>query len=96
MTSSISYEQRKKLADELKELTKDQYEEVFRIIKRSGATYSENSNGIFFDLNTLPNDSVEVLSRFMELVLSQRVEEKRRLDDLAYYRLVKEEGEGAK
>ena len=88
---TVTYDQRKKLAEELKVLSKDQYEEVYRIIKRTGAPYSENSNGIFFDLNVIADDIVLQLADFIHLVRLQEAEEKRRLEDLAYYRTVKEE-----
>lgn len=91
MTSVISYEQKKILSEELKELTKDQYEEVFRIIKRNAASYSENSNGIFFDLTTLDNEVTVQLNDYMSLVKAQRNEEKQRIEDLEYYRHEKDE-----
>lgn len=94
MASVSIYERRKKLAEELKVLSKDQYEEVYRIIKRAGAPYSENSNGIFFDLNVIAEEVVDQLAHFIQLVRLQEQEEKRRLDDLAYYRTVKEEESG--
>jgi len=90
-SATVTYDQRKKLAEELKVLSKDQYEEVYRIIKRAGAPYSENSNGIFFDLNVIAEEVVDQLAHFIQLVRLQEQEEKRRLDDLAYYRTVKEE-----
>jgi hypothetical protein len=89
------YERRKKLAEELKILSKDQYEEVYRIIKRAGAPYSENSNGIFFDLNVVTDEVADQLAHFIQLVRIQEADEKRRLDDLAYYRTVKDEEEAA-
>jgi hypothetical protein len=89
--ATVTYDQRKKLAEELKVLSKDQYEEVYRIVKRAGAPYSENSNGIFFDLNVIADDIVLQLADFIHLVRLQEAEEKRRLEDLAYYRTVKEE-----
>ena len=89
----VSYDRRKKLAEDLKNLTKDQYEEIYRIIKRAGISYSENSNGVFFDLNIVDDAVAESLIHFMELVAMQQAEEKRRNDELAYYRTVKEEEE---
>lgn len=89
----VSYDRRKKLAEDLKNLTKDQYEEIYRIIKRAGISYSENSNGVFFDLNVVDDAVAESLIHFMELVAMQQAEEKRRSDELAYYRTVKEEEE---
>lgn len=91
--SVVSYDQRKKLAEDLKNLTKDQYEEIYRIIKRAGISYSENSNGVFFDLNVVNDAVAESLIHFMKLVAMQQAEEKRRSDELAYYRTVKEEEE---
>ena len=91
MVDPVTYEQRKILAEELKELTKDQYEEIFRIIKRNTASYSENSNGIFFDLSTLENETVSMLVDYMHLVKTQRTDEKRRMEDLEYYKHEKEE-----
>ncbi len=49
----LEYDMKKKFLDELKNLDKAEYEEMFRIIKTNEVSYSENSNGIFFDLNTL-------------------------------------------
>jgi hypothetical protein len=95
MAVNNGYDLRKKLAEELKVLSKDQYEEVYRIIKRAGAPYSENSNGIFFDLNVVADEVIDQLTHFIQLVRLQEAEEKRRLDDLAYYRTVKEEEDAA-
>jgi hypothetical protein len=95
MAVNNGYDLRKKLAEELKVLSKDQYEEVYRIIKRAGAPYSENSNGIFFDLNVVADEVIDQLAHFIQLVRLQEAEEKRRLDDLAYYRTVKEEEDAA-
>jgi hypothetical protein len=88
--ASVSYEQKKILAEELKELTKDQYEEIYRIIKRAGTPYSENSNGIFFDLASVDASVASQLIEYMNLVKAQRNEEKQRMKDLEYYRNEKE------
>jgi hypothetical protein len=88
--SSVSYEQKKVLAEELKELTKDQYEEIYRIVKRAGIPYSENSNGIFFDLASMDGSVASQLIEYMNLVKAQRNEEKQRMKDLEYYRHEKE------
>ena len=95
MAVNGGYDRRKRLAEELKVLSKDQCEEVYRIIKRAGAPYSENSNGIFFDLNVVAEDVIEQLAHFIQLVRLQEAEEKRRLEDLAYYRTAKDEEEAA-
>jgi hypothetical protein len=59
------YEQRKLFSDEVKLLTKDEMEEIYRILKLSKAEFSENSNGVFFDVSKLPAEVFEKLQTFM-------------------------------
>jgi len=66
------YEQRKLFLDDLKSLTKDEYEEIYRILKRNQVDFSENSNGIFFDLVAVSPEVFELLQTFMELCKTQR------------------------
>lgn len=80
--SKQDYETRKSLADELKVLAKEEYEEVFRIIKRAGVAYSENSNGVHFDLSSVNAECVEQISKFLELCKTQRVEQEVRSKEL--------------
>ena len=42
------YEQRKLFADEVKLLTRNEMEEIYKLLKAKKAEYSENSNGVFF------------------------------------------------
>ncbi len=76
------YEQRKNFLEELKRLTRDQHEEVFRIIKRNEIEYSENSNGIFFDISLLPLDIFKQLEQFIELSKEQSKSEENRTSEL--------------
>ena len=76
------YEQRKQYLEDLKRLSKDEYIEVFRIIKHHNVEYSENSNGIFFDLNTLDSAVFEDLSKFMKLCKTQRTNEAARANEM--------------
>jgi hypothetical protein len=80
--SKQEYETRKSLAEELKVLAKEEYEEVFRIIKRAGVSYSENSNGVHFDLSSVNTECVEQISKFLELCKTQRVEQEMRSKEL--------------
>ena len=66
------YDQRKLFLDDLKLLTKDEHEEIFRIIKRNQVDFSENSNGIFFDLVGVSSEVFELLKIFMELCKTQK------------------------
>lgn len=81
------YEQRKQVLDDIKTqgLTKEEYEELFRIIKRNNIEYSENSNGIFFDLNTVPDTVIAKIMGFLQFCKEQRKSEEVRTHDLEFY-----------
>jgi hypothetical protein len=61
------YERRKICLEELKTLTREQYDEVFRIIKRNEVEFTENSNGIFFDMLQISNETLRQLENIIEL-----------------------------
>jgi len=61
--SKEDYDSRKELLENMKVLSKTEKEDIFRIIKRENEQFSENSNGIFFDLATIKNTTfVEILN----------------------------------
>ncbi len=76
--SKSEYEQRKQMLDDLKQLSKDEYKEVFRIIKNHNAEFTENSNGVFFDLNLLSTEAFDDLLKYMTLCKEQRANEQSR------------------
>lgn len=71
--SSEEYERRKKVWETIKSLNKSEQEELFRIIKNHGVEYSENTNGIFFDVGKLDNQILEKISKFIEFCQQNRV-----------------------
>ena len=73
-----AYERRKQFLDDTKTLEKEEHHEIFRILKKNDVEYSENSNGIFFDINTVAEEVFEKLVAFMELCKTQRSDEKKR------------------
>ena len=75
MSNPPTLENKKQFLEELKVLTKDEYGEIFRIIKNNNVEYSENSNGIFFDLNVVDDEVFLKLTKFMELCLATRNDE---------------------
>jgi hypothetical protein len=77
-----TYEMKKQLLEELKVLSKEEYEEVFRIIKRANVEYTENSNGVFFDLNNCADEVCTKLDQFLELCKTQRMNEEQRSQTL--------------
>ena len=77
------YEQRKNFLEELKRLTPDQYEDVFRIIKRNDEAYTENSNGIFFDILTLMDETILDMMKYIKFCLENRRQEQNRITEMA-------------
>lgn len=81
------YDKRKELLDIIKMLTKTEQEEIFRILKRTNSYYTENSNGIFFDVSKLNTSTVEQMLQFIEFCkknredFQQREEEEKKAQD---------------
>jgi len=75
------YEQRKEFSKEINTLSRAELEEIYRILKREGGAYSENSNGIFFDIASLPANIFDALWKFLKFCKSnaQDLEERSKL-----------------
>ena len=65
-----NYEQRKEFSKEIKTLSRPELEELFRILKREGGEFSENSNGIFFDVAALPAPVFDAMWKFLNFCKS--------------------------
>jgi hypothetical protein len=68
------YESRKLFLQELKTLSTIEQQEIYRILKESGLDYSENHNGVFFDICKLPADIYSKMKEFMEFCKRNREE----------------------
>jgi len=68
------YEDRKRFLDELKKLVKSEQEQIFLILKRYKLEYSENSNGIFFDLSRVTKDAFDEMKTFLVFCQQNRSE----------------------
>lgn len=82
MQSSISYEDRKKIFDTLKLLVSTEQEEVYKIIRKYKETYTENYNGIFFDLNTISDEAFIKIKEYIDFCLDNRHNHEARLKEL--------------
>jgi hypothetical protein len=60
------YDRRKKFLEHLKSLTMSEHIEIARILQRFKYPYSENSNGIFFNLVSLPQELFNELEKYLE------------------------------
>jgi len=64
------YEKRKEFCKEMNSLSRPELEELYRILRREGGAFSENSNGIFFDVASLPASVFEALWKFLDFCKS--------------------------
>jgi hypothetical protein len=79
----MNYEKRRTIFETLKILVKAEYEEVFRILKRNKEDWTENSNGIFFDMAAIKDQTLGQLSEYMTFCLENRKADERRASQLA-------------
>jgi len=84
--SSTDIDSRKQFLEDLKTLSKAEYEEVFRIIHRHPVEFTENSNGVFFDLMLLSNEVFAKLTTYMVLCQEQRKNDDLRTKELGVLR----------
>ena len=66
------YEKRKQLLEDLKLLNKIEQEEIYRILKVNNASFTENSNGIFFDVSKLNDEIYELMNKFLDFCKNNR------------------------
>lgn len=69
------------MLSDLKLLSKTEYMKVFELIKKSKVEYSENSNGIFFDLSKVTEDVFQELVLYLEFCKKIRAEQSIRDED---------------
>jgi len=66
------YERRKVFLDSLKGLTKSEYIEIIRILQKHEAAFSENFNGVFFNVCSLTQPVFDALELFINFTQSNR------------------------
>lgn len=70
--SAAEYERRRTFLDGIKLLTKAEHIEIVRILQKHKAVYSENSNGVFFNVATLEQSTFDSLELFLKFTQSNR------------------------
>ncbi len=73
------YEEKTLFIERLAILSKSEYHEMFRILKRANEPYSENTNGVFFNLNEISKDTFEKMNNYMSFCIENRNEQDERL-----------------
>ncbi len=66
--SDDEYDRRKRFLENLKSLTTFEYIEIARILQRFKFAYSENSNGIFFNVAALNQDLFDELEKYLHFI----------------------------
>uniref|UniRef100_A0A6C0KYD8 NET domain-containing protein n=1 Tax=viral metagenome TaxID=1070528 RepID=A0A6C0KYD8_9ZZZZ len=66
------YERRRMFHESLKKLHTSEYIDIVRILKLEEVEFSENSNGIFFDVAKLSQKAFEALDKYMHFVHTNR------------------------
>jgi len=85
------YKDRKQLFDNIKILVKPEQEEIFRIIRKMKENYTENANGIFFDVSLLSDDTILQIKEYIDFCLKTRQEHEDRLKELETIRIQNEQ-----
>ena len=85
-----TYQERKQLFENIKILVKPEQEEVFRIIRKMKENYTENANGIFFDVSSLSEDTIQQIKEYIDFCLKTRQEHEHRLKELETIRIQNE------
>lgn len=75
------YDARKHFLDDLKTLSKTESVKIFEVLKRNNVEYSENSNGVFFDLVKISKETFQDLLVYMEFCRTVRAEQVSRDND---------------
>ena len=63
----MEVEKLKYLRDQIKELEKDEHFEILRIIRENSENkFTENNNGVFINMNKLPDSVIYEMESFLE------------------------------
>jgi hypothetical protein len=66
------YERRKAFLDGVRYLTKAECIEIVRIMQKHGVSFSENANGVFFNVAQLEQEVFDALELFLQFTQSNR------------------------
>jgi hypothetical protein len=65
MNSMIMELKRNKIIENIKNLNLFEHQEIFKIIRKDNIKYSENSNGVFVNMNKLSDNTIFEIDRFI-------------------------------
>ena len=65
MNEVIIEMKRKKIIENIKNLNLFEHQEIFKIIRKDNIKYSENSNGVFINMNKLSDNTIFEIDKFI-------------------------------
>jgi hypothetical protein len=71
---ATEYSRREKFLNALKQLGEPEFLEILRLLQKKNIHYSENANGVFFDVVALDQNTFNELEQFIEFVRKNRDE----------------------
>jgi hypothetical protein len=80
--SKEEYDSRKEMLENMKVLSKTEKEDIFRILKNENEQFSENSNGLFFDLATIKKTTFVEILNMITLSNQKKQEQDERLKEM--------------
>ena len=77
---------RNKLKNRIKDLNNYHlYKEIYKIILKNNMKYKMNNNGLFFNINKLPDNAIEEI---LELIIYYHVDNKVNIQPIQYKHLI--------
>jgi hypothetical protein len=71
---TTEYSRREKFLNALRQLGEPEFLEILRLLQKKNIHYSENANGVFFDVVALDQETFNELEQFIEFVRKNRDE----------------------
>jgi len=77
-----NHNEKKDLVKKIEKITsKIHYKQIFKIIKLSGVKITQNSNGVFFNMNELSNETLKKIDDYIDNILNKPTSK----IDMTYY-----------
>ena len=63
-----------KIKEKINFLNKNEYYEIYKIIKKNNETFSSNKNGIMFDLLKIKEETIEKINNFLKYLNDKKIQ----------------------
>jgi anthranilate phosphoribosyltransferase len=73
LIKDTEFETRKKIFEEVKRFNRTELEELYKILRKGGEEVSENRNGMFFDLLSVKQETIEKIQGLITFCIENRI-----------------------